>query len=171
MKLRTSWWKLESARSKIEQIANQIAAGSTTAATIASAAVAQKAKAKEQKSFILGSPLGEGPSATTSKELEDAIYGMKAGEATKTPIKIGDAYYIVGVTNREEANMEDFAKQRDTLMEQMLTRKRGEVFQDYIGAVRLRYEKDGNIKIYKEAVAKVDAQDGGAAGLPFDLGG
>ena len=164
--------KLESARNKIEQIANQIAAGSTTAATIASAAVSQKAKAKEQKSFILGSPLGEGPSATTSKELEDAIYGMKAGEATKTPIKIGDAYYIVGVTNREEANMEEFAKERDTLMEQMLTQKRGEVFQDYLASTRFRLEKDGDIKIYKDVVSKVDALDAGGAGggLPFDLG-
>jgi peptidyl-prolyl cis-trans isomerase D len=161
--------KLEQARNRVEQIANQIAAGSTTAATIASAAVAQNMKAKEQKSFILGSPLGEGPSATTSKELEDAVYAMKAGESTKTPIKIGEAYYIVGVTNREEANMDDFAKQRDTLMEQMLTQKRGEVFQDYLASTRLRLEKEGDIKIYKDVVAKVDAQDVNG-GLPFDLG-
>lgn len=157
--------KLESARNKIEQIANQIAAGSTTAAVIASAAQASNMKAKEQKSFILGSPLGEGPSATTSEALEDAIYAMKEGEATKTPIKIGETYYIVGVNKREEANMDDFAKQRDTLMEQMLTQKRGEVFQDYLASTRLRLENGGDIKIYKDAVAKVDDP-----GLPTDLG-
>jgi peptidyl-prolyl cis-trans isomerase D len=148
--------KLESARSKIDQIANQVAAGSTTAAVIASAAQASNLKAKDQKSFILGSPLGEGPSATTSEALEDAIYGMKEGEATKTPIKIGETYYIVGVTKREEANMDDFAKQRDTLMEQMLAQKRGEVFQDYLASTRLRLEQAGDIKIYKDVVAKVD---------------
>lgn len=148
--------KLEQARARIEQIANAIASGSTTAAAITSAAVAQNAKAKEQKSFILGSPLGEGPSATTSEALEDAIYAMKAGEATKTPVKIGDTYYIVGVTNREEANMDDFAKQRDTLMDQMLQRKRGEVYQDYVAAARARYEQNGDITIYKEAMAKLD---------------
>ncbi|HEX6124347.1 MAG TPA: SurA N-terminal domain-containing protein [Pyrinomonadaceae bacterium] len=148
--------KLEMARNRIDQIANAIASGSTTAATIASAAIAQNMKAKEQKSFILGSPLGEGPSATTSEALEEAIYAMKAGESTKTPIKIGDAYYIVGVTNREEANMDEFAKQRDTLMEQMLTRKRGEVFQDYLASTRQRLEQSGDIKIYKDAIAKLD---------------
>lgn len=148
--------KLEQARNRIDQIANSIASGSLTAATITSAAVAQNMKAKEQKSFILGSPLGEGPSATTSEALEDAIYAMKEGDATKTPVKIGDAYYIVGVTKREEANMDEFAEQRDTLMEQMLQRKRGEVYQDYLAAARLRYEQDGDIKIYKDAVAKLD---------------
>ena len=148
--------KLDMARSRLDQIANQIAAGSTTAATIASAAIAQNLKAKDQKSFILGSPLGEGPSATTSVALEDAIYAMKEGEATKTPVKIGENYYIVGVTKREEANMDDFAKERDTLMEQMLGRKRGEVFQDYLAATRLRLEKAGDIKIYKDVIAKLD---------------
>jgi peptidyl-prolyl cis-trans isomerase D len=148
--------KLEMARNKIEQIANEIAAGSTTSAVLASAAVAHKLKAKDQKSFILGSPLGEGPSATTSEALEDTIYGLKEGEATKTPVKIGDTYYIVGVTKREEANMDDFAKQRDTLMEQMLSRKRGEVYQDYLGSTRIRLEQAGEIKIYKDAMAKLD---------------
>ena len=149
-------WKIETARNKIEEIANAIAAGSTTAAVIATAALASKMKAKEQKSFILGSPLGEGPSATTSEALEDAIYNMKEGEATKAPIKIGEAYYIVGVTKRQEANMDDFAKQRDDLMEQMLTKKRGEVFQDYLASTRLRMETGGDIKIYKDAVARID---------------
>jgi peptidyl-prolyl cis-trans isomerase D len=156
--------KLETARNKIEQIANQIAAGSTTAAVIANAAQASNMKAKEQKSFILGSPLGEGPSATTSEALEDAIYAMKEGEATKTPIKVGENYYIVGVTKREEANMDDFAKQRDTLMEQMLAQKRGEVFQDYLASTRTRLETNGDIKIYKDVVAKVDDE-----ALPTDL--
>jgi len=157
--------KLESARNKIEQIANQIAAGSTTAAVIASAAQSSNLKSKEQKSFILGSPLGEGPSATTSEALEDAIYAMKEGEATKTPIKIGDSYYIVGVTKREEANMDEFAKQRDTLREQMLQQRRGEVFQDYLASTRARMDSDGSIKIYKDAIAKVDAVTS-----PADLG-
>ncbi len=148
--------KLETARNKIEQIANQIAAGSTTAAVIANVAQANNIKANEQKSFILGSPLGEGPSATTSEALENAIYAMKAGEVTKTPIKIGENYYIVGVTKREEANMDEFANQRDTLMEQMLAQKRGEVFQDYLASTRLRLETAGDIRIYKDAVAKVD---------------
>jgi parvulin-like peptidyl-prolyl isomerase len=89
---------------------------------------------------------------------------MKDGEATTKPIKVGDAYYIVGLTKRQEASMDEFAQQRDTLMEQMVSQKRGEVFQDYISAVRLRMEQNGEIKIYNDVIAKLDE-----AALPFDL--
>jgi peptidyl-prolyl cis-trans isomerase D len=151
--------KIEKARNEVEQIANQIAAGASSAAALAAAAQAKNVKAQDQKSFTIGSPLGQGPSASTSEALEDAIYGLKEGEVTKTPIKVGDNWYIVGVTKREDAKMEDFAKQRDDLMEQMLSQKRGVVFSDYLSAARRRMEANGDIKIYPDAVAKVDGPD------------
>ena len=40
----------------------------------------------------------------------------------------------------------------------MLTRKRGEVFTDYLAATRQRMEADGDIKIYEDAIAKLDAE-------------
>jgi hypothetical protein len=48
-------------------------------------------------------------------------------------------------------------------MEQMVTRKRGEVFQDYLASTRLRLEQAGDIKIYNDAIAKLDEP-----ALPFD---
>lgn len=151
--------KMEQARVKAEQIANQIASGSTNAGALAGAASGQKLKALESKAFTIGSPLGEGPSATTNEELENAIYALKEGEVTKTPLKIGDNYYIVGVTKREEANMDEFAKQRSTLMEQKLNSKRGEVFSDYLASTKQRMETAGQITIYNDVVAKIDAND------------
>jgi parvulin-like peptidyl-prolyl isomerase len=151
--------KLEKAREQMETVAKAIAGGSQTAAGLAAAAASQNLKSADQKSFILGSPLGQGPNATTSVALEDAIYALKDGEVTKEPIKVGDAWYVVGVNKREEANMEDFAKQRDDLMNQMLQRKRGEVFADYVAATRQRMEANGDIKIYETAVAKLDDAD------------
>jgi peptidyl-prolyl cis-trans isomerase D len=151
--------KLEKAREQMETVAKAIAGGSQTAAGLAAAAASQNLKSADQKSFILGSPLGQGPNATTSEVLEDAIYALKDGEVTKEPIKVGDAWYVVGVNKREEANMEDFAKQRDDLMNQMLQRKRGEVFADYVAATRQRMEANGDIKIYETAVAKLDDAD------------
>lgn len=154
--------KVEKAKAQVADIANAIAAGSPNAAAIAAAATSKGLKADESKGFILGSPLGKGTSATTNEALEDAIYGLKQGESTKTPIQIGDSYYIVGVNSREEANMDEFAKQRSSLLEQMLNRKRGEVFADYIAATRQKLETGGKIKIYKDAIAKLDEGD-----LPF----
>ena len=81
---------------------------------------------------------------------------MKEGEVAKTPIKVGDNWVIVGVNKREDANMAEFAKQRDTLMEQMLGQKRGQLFSDYLASLRRRMETDGLIKIYDEVIARMD---------------
>ncbi|HMJ07647.1 MAG TPA: peptidyl-prolyl cis-trans isomerase [Pyrinomonadaceae bacterium] len=150
--------KLDKARSQIEEIAKQIASGSPNVAGLAAAAAGKGLKAQDQKGYIIGSPLGQGPSASTSEELENAIFAMKEGDATKTPVKIGENWYIAGVTKRVDPEMADFAKQRDELMQQMLTRKRGEVFSDYLAATRQRMEAAGDIKIYDTVLAKLDEE-------------
>jgi len=152
--------KLEQARSKVEEIAKQIAAGANTAGDLTAAAQSKSLKAQDQKSFILGSPLGQGPSATTSEALEDAIYNLKTGEVTKTPVKVSDNWYVVGVANRTEASMEDFAKQRSQLVETMLTQKRGSVFSDYLAEIRRKMEGKKEIQIYADALAKLDETSG-----------
>lgn len=157
--------KLEKARAEVEQIAKDIASGSTNAGAMAAAASRKGLESKNKKDFVLGSPLGDGPTAGTSKDLEDAIYALKTGEVTKSPLKVGDNWYIVGMNKREEADSAEFAKQRTGLMESMLQQKRSTVFGDYLTATKLRMEKDGSIKIYKEALEKVDEP---IAGLPVD---
>jgi len=163
--------KLEKARAQVEEIAKQIAAGAASASALGAAATAKGLTAKDQKNFILGSPLGEGATASTNEALENAIYALKVGEVTKTPLKVGDNWYVVGVTKREDANTDDFAKQRSSLMEQMLSKKRTAVFSDYMAAAKQKLEADGSIKIYKEVLEKVDAPVPGStpavpAGLP-----
>ncbi len=155
--------KLEKARAQVEDIAKQIAAGAANVGALGATATAKGMTAKDQKGFVLGSPLGEGPTAGTNQALEDAVYGLKAGEVTKTPLKVGDNWYVVGVTKREEANTTDFAKQRSGLLETMLSKRRGEVFSTYLATTRQKYESDGSIKIYKDALAKMDEP---APGIP-----
>ncbi|MFL6467069.1 MAG: SurA N-terminal domain-containing protein [Pyrinomonadaceae bacterium] len=148
--------KIQKAQAQVEEIAKQVAASAPNAAGLSAAATAKGLTAKDSKAFILGSPLGEGPTATTNEALENAIYSMKDGEVSKTPIKVGDNWMVVGVTKREDANMAEFAKQRDTLMEQMLSRKRGEVYSDYLASTRQKMETAGKIKIYNDVIAKLD---------------
>ena len=147
------------ARERIAGIANEIASGAANVGALAGAASGKGLKAEESKGFVLGSPLGTGTSATTNEALEDAIYALRQGEVTKTPIQIGDAYYIVGVNNREEANMDEFAKQRSTLMEQLAGRKKGEIFSDYLASTRRKMEEAKEIVIYDAAVKKLDEGD------------
>ncbi|MBV9242297.1 MAG: peptidylprolyl isomerase, partial [Acidobacteria bacterium] len=151
--------KLEKARGQVEQIAKDIAAGAVNPAGLSAAAKGRGLEAKDQKGFVLGSPLGEGPTAGTNEELENAIYAMKTGDVGKQAFKVGDNWYVVGVTNRTDANMSDFAKQRSSLLEQMLSKKRSDVFNDYMEAIRRKMEADGSIKVYKDVLTKIDGQD------------
>jgi peptidyl-prolyl cis-trans isomerase D len=154
--------KAEKARAQVEEIANQIATSATNAAGMAAAATAKGLKAKDQKSFVIGSPLGEGPTAGTNEALEDAIYAMRSGDVSKTPLKIGDNWVVVGVTKREDADTAEFAKQRSSLLEQMQSKKRAEVFNDYLASTKHKYETGGYIKIYQDALDKIDAPEPGA---------
>ncbi len=161
--------KLEKARAQVEEIAKQIASGSASVSGLAAAAQSKNLKVLEAKSHVLGSPLGTGPSASSNEALEAAIYGMKDGEVTKTPINIGDNWFIVGVNKRTEANMDEFAKDRDRLMDEKLDQKRGEIFGDYLAATRQKMETAGSIKIYDDALAKIDTPVGLPGGLPAGL--
>ena len=52
-------------------------------------------------------------------------------------------------------------------MDEKLDQKRGEVFSDYLASTRQKLETAGSIKIYEDALAKVDAPPVGLpAGLP-----
>jgi peptidyl-prolyl cis-trans isomerase D len=154
--------KLEKAQAQVEALANQIASGATNAAGLAAVAKAKGVTAKDQKDFVLGSPVGEGPTAGTNEELEDAIYAMRPGEVSKQPLKIGENYYIVGVTGREDADNAEFAKQRSTLMEAMLTKKRGAVVGDYLAAAKQKLQTGGRLTIYQDVLDKIDAPEPGA---------
>lgn len=150
--------KIEQARAQVEEIAKQIASGATSATDLNAAATAKGLKAQEQKNFILGSPLGQGPSASTSEALEDAVYALKPGEITKTPLKVGDNWVVVGITKREDASMDEFAKQRDQLMQTMMQQKRGTIFADYLAAIQQKLEQSGDITVNTAALDKLDAE-------------
>jgi hypothetical protein len=69
--------------------------------------------------------------------------------------------------------MEEFAKQRDTLREQMLNQKRGEIFSEYVASTRRRMEADGSIKVYQDVVERIDGppESGLPPGMPAGFPG
>lgn len=149
-------YKETKAKEQVDQIAKDIASGATSIATLKSLASGKGLKSLDSKDYRSGSPLGEGTEAGASEELEKAIFALKAGEVTKTPVKIGDTWFIVGLNERLEADMTEFAKQRDSLMEQSLSMKRSQVFGDFLAEARRRYETEGRIRIYDAAVLKLE---------------
>jgi peptidyl-prolyl cis-trans isomerase D len=149
-------YKIENAKSQMVGVAKSIAEGANSADALKAAAEKAGLKVSEAKDFKLGSSLGEGTAAATSSQIDDQIYNLKVGEVTKTPIFAGDNYYVVGLVNRKDASMEEFAKQRDDLVNGAASSKRTQVFTDYLADLRRRFEGDGRIKIYKDALAKLE---------------
>ena len=91
-----------------------------------------------EESFKLGSALGQAGSSTA---LDELIYGLKPGEWNKSPIKVGDNWVVVGVTKRNDADLAEFAKQREQLKQTMLSERQSQVFGDYIAAVQARMKR------------------------------
>jgi peptidyl-prolyl cis-trans isomerase D len=154
--------KQERAKAQVEEKAKELAGGAATAGDLKAAAEKLGHEAKTEEAYKLSSPLGD---AGTSPFADETIYALKAGELTKTPIKIGDNWVVVGVTKREEADLKKFATQRDSLVQTALSARRNQVYDDYINSVIARMKREGKIKVYQDVLDKM-AEDEPAAAPP-----
>jgi peptidyl-prolyl cis-trans isomerase D len=152
--------KLERAKSQLEQKAKELAASVNSAGELQAAGEKAGFEVASDSGYKLGSPLGK---AGTSPALDDAIYALKAGEVTKTPTKVGDNWVVVGVKSRSEADLADFAKQREQLTQTMLGERQNQVFDDYIAAVTQRMKQAGKIKIYTDVLNGMEEDEPVAA--------
>jgi peptidyl-prolyl cis-trans isomerase D len=148
--------KTQRAKDQLEQKAKEIAASVNSVADLKAAAEKAGFEVATETDYKLGSPLGK---AGTSPAVDEALYALKVGEVTKTPLKLGDNWVILGVTERKEADLTEFAKQRDQLTQTMLTGKQSQLFEDYIGAVQQRMKQEGRIKVNKEVIAELEASE------------
>jgi peptidyl-prolyl cis-trans isomerase D len=140
------------AKSQLEETARNLAAGVGSAADLKAAAEKLGLEAKTQETYSISLPLGELEPDAAGQE---AIYNLKEGEVTKTPIKIGDDLVIVGATKRTEADLTQFAQQRDAMIQTALSERQSQVFEDYISAAQKRMEVAGKIKIYEDVLAQL----------------
>jgi peptidyl-prolyl cis-trans isomerase D len=155
--------KQERAKQQLEQKARELATAVNTAADLQTAGEKAGFEAASDSGFKLGSPLGK---AGTSPALDDAVYALKAGEVTKTPVKVGDSWVIVGVKSRTEADLAEFAKQRDQLTQTMVGERQNQVFDDYVAAVTQRLKQAGKIKIYTDVLNGMEEDEPVAAPAP-----
>ncbi|MGB7923584.1 MAG: peptidyl-prolyl cis-trans isomerase [Pyrinomonadaceae bacterium] len=152
----------ERAKAQLEQTARDLANNTGSAADLKAAAEKLGLEAQTSDAYKLGSPMGE---AGTSPAADEAIYSLKPGEVGKNPIKINDNWVVVGATKRTDADLAEFAKQREELTRNTLSTRRNQVFDDYIAGVQSRMQRDGKIKIYDDVLAKM-AEDEPAAAPP-----
>jgi peptidyl-prolyl cis-trans isomerase D len=166
--------KKEKAKAQLEQTAKDIANAVNGPADMKAVAEKYGLKALEAKAYKLGSPLGEAGADQTisTPALENAIYEMKEGGITKTAIKAGDNYVIVGATKRKDADMAKFEQEKQQLKESALTQKRNQIFSDYIQNIMDKMKKDGQIVIKKDVLARItqeNQQEGFPGGFPGQI--
>jgi peptidyl-prolyl cis-trans isomerase D len=140
------------AKSQLDETARNLAGSVGSAGDLKAAAEKLGLEAKTQDTYTVSMPLGELEPDAAGQE---AIYALKEGEVTKTPVKVGDDWVVVGVTKRQEADLTQFAQQRDAMMQGALSQRQNQVFEDYISAAQKRMEDEGKIKIYDEVLAKL----------------
>ena len=148
--------KLEKANSQLEEKAKELIANAKTPGDLKAGAATLGLEAKAEANYKLATPLGE---AGSSVLLDDPLYAAKAGEVLKAPIFLNQNYIVVGVNNRTEADLTEFAKQRDSLMQSALTERKNQVFDDYLTAVQRRMEQDGKIRINKDVLAGLQEEE------------
>jgi peptidyl-prolyl cis-trans isomerase D len=155
--------KQQRAKEQLEQKAREIASSVKGPADIKAAAEKAGFEAATEEGYKLESPLGK---AGTSPALDEAIYALKPGEVTTTPVKVGDNWVVLGVSNRKEADLAEFAKQREQLRQKMLSDRQSQIFEDYISAVQQHMKRDGKIKINEDVLASLEEAEPEVAPAP-----
>ena len=149
--------KQEKAKSQLEQTAKDIIAGAKTPADLKAAAQKYGLEAKAEANYKIGSPLADLGSSTI---LDDPLYKSgNTGTVLSSPIFLNENYIVLGVTKRTDADMAEFTKQRDSLVETALKDRRDQVFQDYLSTAKLEMQRDGKIKIYKDALDELQEEE------------
>lgn len=162
--------KSERAKSQVEQTARNLASSVNNATELKAAAEKQGLEAKTSDDFKLGTPLGDGGAAgnpaSSSAVTDETIYPMKEGDVTKTPLMVGEIWMVIGVTKRTEADLVEFAKQRDSLTDSMLQQRRSQIFEDYISNVQDRMLREGKIKVFTDVLARIEDEEPATAAPP-----
>jgi len=159
--------KQQRAKEQLEQKAKDLAGSLSGPDVIKAAGEKEGFDSGLEESFKLGSSLGK---AGIGKALDDLVYSLKEGEFSKTPIKVDDKWVIVGVTKRYDPDEKNFAAQRDTVRQSMLTEREDQVFEDYIAGVQQRMKRDGKIKIYEDLLNQLEeAEPAAEPNLPGGL--
>ena len=155
--------KQERAKEQLDVRAKELATSANNAGEVK--VVGEKAgfETGTEEEYKLGATLGK---AGTSPALDEAIYTMKAGEVTRTPVKVADHWVVLGVVNRTEADLAEFAKQRDQLKQSLLSERQNQLFEDYIAAVQRKMKDAGRIKIYTKVLEQMEEQEPVAAPRP-----
>jgi peptidyl-prolyl cis-trans isomerase D len=155
--------KQQRSKEQLEQKAKDLIAGITGPGDIKALGEREGFDSGLEEGYRRESALGK---AGASEVLDEAVYNLKEGEFSRTPIRVDDKWVIVGLVKRNNANMASFSGERDRIKQTMLRDRQTQVFQDYIAGVEERMKREGKITIYDKVLARLDAAEPAAQPLP-----
>ena len=144
--------KDQRAKEQLEQRAKDLAASLSGADGVKAGGEKEGFDAGTEEGFKLSSSLGK---AGSSPALDDLVYSLKPGEFSRTPIRVGEQWVIVGVNRKTDADMTGFAAQRDTVKQSMVSELQDLLFEDYIAGVQQRMKQNGQITIDDDVLAEL----------------
>jgi len=156
----TQTLKHQRAKEQLEQKAKEVLSAVKTVADIKAAGEKAGFEVGTEEDWKIGSVIGK---AGTSPALDEVAYALKAGEITKTPIKVGDNWVILGATNRVDADLAAFASRRPQMTQTLLTERQTQLWDDYVTKVQGEMKRAGKIKIYTDVLAALEEDEPAAA--------
>ena len=149
--------KQDKAKTQLEQTAKDIVASAKAPADLKAAAQKYGLEAKAEANYKIGTPLAD---LGSSVMIDDPLYKSgNTGTVLSAPIFLNENYIVLGVNKRTDADMAEFTKQRDSLIETALKDRRDQVFEDYLSTVKLEMQRDGKIKVYKDALDELQEEE------------
>lgn len=91
-------------------------------------------------------------SLTLLQQIRAAVTPLKAGEVSKTPLKVGASYLIFAATSRTEPDLSQLASQRAALRQRLASEQGNLAYDAFVKNLRKRYEDQGRVKIYQDRV-------------------
>lgn len=158
--------KQQRAKEQIEQKAKDLAAGVAGPGDLKALGEREGFDSGLEEGYRRESTLGK---VGSNEIIDDAMFSLKEGEVSRTPIRVDDKWVIIGIVKRDNANMATFSAERDRIKQTMLRDRQNQVFQDYITAVEERMKREGKITIYDKVLARLDAAEPAAQPLPGGL--
>jgi peptidyl-prolyl cis-trans isomerase D len=143
--------RAEKANGMLEQKAKEIAAAAKSPGDLKGLAEKSGFDAKAEANYKLSTPLGDSGSSVL---IDDPLNNAKAGDVLQ-PIFLNSNYLVIGVNKKTDADLTEYAKQRESLMQQALSDRKNQVFEDYLASVSSQMKQAGKIKIYKEVLDTV----------------
>jgi len=145
--------------------AEGILAKVSNASDLEAAAKAQGLEVKTDTNFeAYRFPGASGPRNSNAYQAKFLAQQLKAGEVAKTPIRAGTSYIIYAAKSRVEADLSQLGSQKTTIKSSLMAERRNASADALLKGLRLKYEKEGRLKLRQDLIDKVMSEADAPAG-------